>query len=78
MLEVKFSAAMFLSISFVLFCDVSPCCILAPGESQARGHRRTFAGILPYPSGCCLVLLLSVDNVPSSRTLSSLGTVAAT
>jgi len=43
-----------------------------------RGHRRTFAGIHPYPSGCCCVPLISVENAKRSRTFPSPRPRAAT
>jgi len=44
MLEVKFSAAVFLPIPFVRFCDVSACYILGPSESPeaAVGRSQVF------------------------------------
>jgi len=44
-------------------------CLLHIGTQWVpRGRRRMFTGIVPYPTGCCFVLLLSVDNVQRSRT----------
>jgi len=59
-------------------CDMNAYSILGPSESVPRDRHRMFAGIHPYLSGCCFVLLFSVDNVTSSRTSSSLRPRAAT
>ena len=57
-------------------CDMNACCIWGPRESP--GRRRTLTGMVPYPSGCCLVLLLRVCNVKSLRTFPNLRPRVAT
>jgi len=64
-------------ICFGRACEMNACCIFRPSESPKAtvGRSQVF---IPTRAGVVLSLLLSVDNVKSSRTFSSLRPLVAT